>query len=82
MKDCRADIAYYLLLGLLYPLALLPLSVLYVLADCLYVLIYHVVRYRRRLVEANLAACFPDKTEAERKAVCRQFYRNFADYIV
>ena len=82
MKDCRADIAYYLLLGLLYPLALLPLSVLYVLADCLYVLIYHVVRYRRRLVEANLAACFPDKTAAERKAVCRQFYRNFADYIV
>ena len=82
MKDRRTDIAYYLLLGLLYPLALLPLPVLYVLADVLFVLIYHVVRYRRRMVTKNLAACFPDKTEAERRAICRQFYRNFADYIV
>ena len=39
MKDRRTDIAYYLLLGLLDPLALLPLPVLYVLADVLFVLI-------------------------------------------
>lgn len=82
MNLSRTNIAYYLLLCLLYPLALLPMAVLYVFSDVLFALIYHVVRYRRRLVASNLAACFPDKSDAELKAIARQFYRNFADYIV
>lgn len=82
MNLSRTNIAYYLLLCLLYPLALLPMAVLYVFSDVLFALIYHVVRYRRRLVASNLAACFPDKSDTELKAIARQFYRNFADYIV
>lgn len=30
----------------------------------------------------NLAASFPDKSDSERTAISRKFYRNFADYIV
>lgn len=75
-------VVYYLLLAVLYPLALLPLGVLYVLADCIYFLIYHVVRYRRKLVRRNLADSFPQLSDAERRSVESRFYRNFADYIV
>lgn len=76
------DLGYRLTLGALYLVSLLPLGVLYVFADLLFLIIYYVARYRRRIVRANLAACFPDRSEAGRKSIERQFYRNFADYIV
>ncbi len=62
--------------------ARLPFGVLYALSDCIFVLLYHVVRYRRRLTARNLAECFPELNEQQRKAIARQFYRNFADYVV
>jgi KDO2-lipid IV(A) lauroyltransferase len=75
-------ILFYILTALLVALACLPLRVLYVIADVLYLLIYYFVRYRRRLVRRNLTTCFPDKSEAEIIDIERKFYRNFADYIV
>ena len=42
-------ILYYTVYGLLYGLSLLPLRLLYVLSDAIYLLIYHVVHYRRRV---------------------------------
>lgn len=62
--------------------ALLPLRALYVLSDVLEWVVCHVVRYRRRLVEANIAASFPEKTAGERRRIMRRFYRNFTDVFV
>ena len=62
--------------------ALLPMRVLYVLADFLYIIIYRVLRYRLKVVRRNLAASFPEKSEQERCAIERGFYHHFADYIV
>lgn len=76
------DVVYKLLKSILTLVAMLPLGVLYVFSDILFFIIYFVVRYRRKLVEKNLTACFPDKSVEERREICRKFYRNFADYIV
>lgn len=62
--------------------ALLPFGVLYFFADIIFFLVYHVVGYRRKLVRRNLALCFPEKDEHERRRIERRFYRNFADYFV
>jgi len=62
--------------------ARLPLGVLYIGADIIYALLYHVVRYRRPAVDENLAECFPALDAAARRRIARSFYRNFADYIV
>ena len=43
---------------------------------------YYVVRYRRRLVEKNIRLSFPEKSEAERKAIAKAFYKQFADTVV
>lgn len=67
---------------LLHLMALLPLGVLYGVADVIYLLVYRVGRYRVKVVRKNLADSFPEKTEAELRRIERQFYRNFADYIV
>ncbi|MDE6485758.1 MAG: acetyltransferase [Duncaniella sp.] len=67
---------------LLHSLAYLPLSVLYILADIIYFLLYYIVRYRRKVVFKNISESFPEMTVGEVKKTVKQFYKNFADYFV
>lgn len=56
-------------------LSRLPLGFHYWCADYIvYPLLYHVARYRRRLVAKNLRNAFPDKTNAERTRIAKDFY--------
>jgi Kdo2-lipid IVA lauroyltransferase/acyltransferase len=73
---------YYLVFGLLYLLSLLPLRVLYLLSDVAYVLLFYVIRYRRGVVLHNLSIAFPQKTEAEKQRIAKQFYKNFCDTFI
>ena len=74
---------YCLLFILLRLLSRLPLRIHYLLSDVLlFPLIYYVVRYRRKLVARQLADCFPEKSEAERRRIARRFYHFLCDYIV
>ncbi len=70
---------YYLLLIFLYPLALLPLRVLYILSDIIYVLLYRVAGYRKQVVLSNLRHAFPEKDDQEIRRIMRLFYHNFCD---
>ena len=72
---------YYLLHGVVYLLSLLPFRVLYLLSDGIFLLVYYIVRYRRRIVWKNLTTSFPEKSEAELRKTERQFYHWFCDYI-
>ncbi len=73
---------YYLVFGLLYIFSLLPLWVLYRFADLAYLIIYYITGYRKEIVMKNLQQAFPEKTEAERKKIARQFYKNFTDTFI
>jgi Kdo2-lipid IVA lauroyltransferase/acyltransferase len=73
---------YYVVYGSLYLVSLLPMWLLYPLADALAFLFYHIIRYRRRVVMANLAIAFPGKPRAWRKQTARKFYRNFTDNLL
>ncbi len=75
-------IVYSPLWLLLHAAALLPLKVLYVLSDVLAWAASDIIRYRRRLIEANLEAAFPEKSAAERHDIMHRFYRNFTDVFV
>ena len=74
-------ILYTILYGLTYALSLLPLRVHYVLSDVIFLLVYHVLRYRRKLVRKNLADSFPEKSAPERYRLERQFYHWLCDYV-
>ncbi len=76
------NLTYYLSFALWFIISLLPLWVFYRLSDGLYYLVYHVVRYRRRVVYANLRNSFPEKSEAEIERIAKDFYSFFCDYIV
>ena len=75
-------ILYYIVLTVWYLLSLLPLRLLYVLSDCLFVLIYYVIGYRKKVVRENLASPFPEKSAEELRKVERGFYHFFCDYLV
>lgn len=79
MKEKRSA---KILINLFAAFAHLPLRVMYALADIAFVLVYYVARYRRRVVDDNLAQCFPDMDQKARAAIRRQFYRNFCDTFV
>lgn len=70
---------YYVSFALLYVVSLLPLRVLYIVSDFTYVLIYYIIGYRKEVVFSNLALAFPEKTDPDRKAIAKKFYRNFID---
>ena len=72
-------ICYYLLVK---PLSLLPFSVLYLISDTLYLLLYKLFRYRNKVVTGNLKNSFPDYTAKEIRQTKQAFYRHFCDLIV
>src|SRR5690348_7596088 len=67
--------------SILRSLARLPLPVLYGLGWFAYFLAFHVLRWRRDLAARNIAAAFPEKTQAERDAILRRNYRNLGDVL-
>lgn len=77
MSKVMHKIAYFFL----WLCALQPFWLLYRLADVTFLLLFYVVRYRRRVVQNNLTESFPELSEDKKKKIERRFYRNFADYI-
>lgn len=75
-------VLYCLIYTAFYLLSLLPLRVHYFISDVMYYLLYYLLRYRVRVVRQNLATSFPEKTEVERRAIERDFYSFFCDYLV
>ena len=71
---------YYVVYGILYLFSLLPFWFLYVLSDLLYLLVYYLIGYRKKIVMSNLRSAFPEKTEVERIRIAKKFYRLLTDY--
>ena len=63
-------------------LSLLPLSILYKVADAIYVLVYYISGYRKKVVRSNLTKAFPGMSEVKRHEVEKKFYSNFCDFLV
>ena len=73
----RSKLIYWLVYGGMWLFSALPFRVLYVLSDFNYLLMYHVGRYRRKVVRENLEKSFPERLQIERK-----FYRYLSDYML
>ena len=77
-----AAIGYYLFYGINWIITLLPLPVLYIFSDFLYLVLYYVVSYRRNVVATNLKNSFPEKTDKELKIIEKKFYRHLSDILI
>ncbi len=65
----------------LYLISLLPFAVLYFLSDILYVFLYYIIKYRRKVVIENLLNSFPEKSKSEIEQIEKRFYRYLADLV-
>lgn len=63
-------------------LALFPLPALYPWGWCVYVIGFHILRWRRDQVEHDIAVSLPTLSRAERAAVVRQSYRRVGDLLM
>lgn len=63
-------------------LSLLPLQVLYLIADFLYYILFYVFGYRRRVVKENLRNSFPGTSEADLFVIEKKYYRHLTALIV
>ena len=58
-------IIYLLVYPILWLVSILPFPVFYFLSDCIYVLVYRVIGYRKKVVRENLKLTLPHLSEAE-----------------
>lgn len=55
---------------------------LYIFSDILFLVNFHIIGYRKKVVYENLKNSFPEKSQEEILEIQRRFFRNFSDYIV
>ncbi|MDG1374497.1 MAG: lysophospholipid acyltransferase family protein [Flavobacteriaceae bacterium] len=75
-------LAYILIYPILWFLSILPFRLLYAVSDLLYILMYHVFRYRKLTVKENLRLVFPEKSDLEIKMITKKFFHHFCDMIL
>jgi len=79
LRNIPAALLYYFVI---YPLSLLPFGALYFLSDVMFLFIYRIFGYRKKVVFTNLEKSFPKKTERELNDITSKFYSHLCDLIV
>jgi Kdo2-lipid IVA lauroyltransferase/acyltransferase len=75
-------IGFYFFYVINWVITLLPIRVLYVFSDFLYLILYYFLSYRRKVVAQNLRNSFPEKSSEELKVIEKKFYRHLADLMI
>jgi Kdo2-lipid IVA lauroyltransferase/acyltransferase len=75
-------IAFYIFYCINWVVTLLPLPVLYVVSDFLFILLYYFPSYRRKVVSTNLRNAFPEKSDEELRIIAKKFYSHLADLFI
>lgn len=72
-------LVYIITYPLIILISVLPFRFLYLVSDALYLLVFYVIGYRKKVVMANLSIAFPEKSESELMDICKKFYSHFLD---
>ncbi|MBB5638056.1 KDO2-lipid IV(A) lauroyltransferase [Pedobacter cryoconitis] len=71
----------YIGIFFIYAISLLPLSVLYIFSNIVYVILYYLIKYRRNVVRTNLTKAFPEKEEKEIGKIEKKYYKYLSGLI-
>ena len=74
--------AYYILFGIWWLVSHLPLWFLHGVASVASVFLFHVIRYRRKVVHENIKSAFPELSSRERLIIERKFFTHFCDLMM
>ena len=76
----------FIIFALAYPfiwiISRLPMWVLYLKSDLIYLLMYYVFGYRKKAVLENLKLSFPEKSPEEIIEISKKFFKHFTDVLM
>ncbi|WP_299189895.1 lysophospholipid acyltransferase family protein [uncultured Aquimarina sp.] len=72
-------VIYSLVYPILWIISKLPWRLFYLFSTCVYILTYHIIRYRRKTVTENLNLAFPDKNTKEINRIRKASYKHMCD---
>lgn len=72
-------IVFILIFPFLWIISILPFQILYCLSDCIYLLVYYIIRYRKKTVRQNLALTFPNLSAKERLIIEKKSFHHLCD---
>lgn len=75
-------ILYIIIYPFIWVISILPFRLLYFLSDVLYLFIYRIFGYRKKVVRDNLKLVFPEKSEQEIIKITSKFYHHLCDMIL
>lgn len=78
----KSRLIYIVVYAGMWTLSLLPFSILHILSDIFSFIVYHIIRYRRKVARTNLQNSFPDKSKVWIKKTERRFYQYLCDDIL
>ena len=70
MKFIVFAIAY----PLIWALSRLPMRILYIKSDLLFLFMYYIIGYRKKVILENLKLSFPEKSKDELKKISKKFF--------
>ncbi len=72
-------LVYLLVYPIFWIISRLPFSIIYVISDGVYYLMYYVIGYRKKVVNQNLHLAFPNKSDKELLRIQKKFYSHMCD---
>ncbi|EHQ41370.1 lysophospholipid acyltransferase family protein [Myroides odoratus] len=70
---------YYIAYPILWLISKLPFPIFYFVSDCFFVLLFHIVRYRRKAVTENIKLTMPHLSDQDVQKTVKQFYKHLCD---
>lgn len=64
---------------LLWLISILPFRIFYWFSDFIYLIVYYIIGYRKKVVKSNLELAFPEKSNQEIQDIQKKFYHHFCD---
>ena len=72
-------LVYRLVYPILWIISKLPWRLFYLFSTCVYIFVYHIIRYRRKSVTENLILIFPEKSKSEIYTIRKAFFKHMCD---
>jgi KDO2-lipid IV(A) lauroyltransferase len=63
-------------------LAKIPKSILYIISDFIFIIVFYLVKYRKKIVYKNLKNSFPTKPEKDIQLIMKKFYHHLCDITI
>jgi KDO2-lipid IV(A) lauroyltransferase len=70
---------YLIIYPILWIISILPFRLLYLFSDVVYLLVYHIIGYRKKTVRHNLVIALPHLSDSERLVIEKKFYSHMCD---